>query len=331
MNKDITDISDYLKIVRIRNKRSIIVFLICLAIATSLWFLNALSKEYSAVIACPVKFTNPPEHRFLAEKTPSKLDLYINAQGFLLLRFKLLPFSPVIFDIEEITKDMETSSGTYRVASRNLISDITEQLSNEIKITNIYPEILTIVLDSLVTKTVPVELDITVDFESQFNLKSPVTTSPNKVQITGPASVLDRISGLKTKVSILNKINSSLIQDIDLIHPEKTTVLPEKVSLSIEVEKYTEKVLKIPIEVLHKPENVRIKLFPSELKVVFTVGLSRFEIIKPSDFGAAVDFNSIVKDVNNLSINLYKKPQFIEGIRIVPEKVEFLIETNQRN
>jgi len=62
--------------------------------------------------------------------------------------------------------------------------------------------------------------------------------------------------------------------------------------------------------------------------VLFTVGLSRFENIKSSDFGASVDFNSIVKDANNLNITLYKKPEFIQGVRFNPEKVEFLIETN---
>ena len=126
----------------------------------------------------------------------------------------------------------------------------------------------------------------------------------------------------------MNKLNSSIKQEIELIHPEKTTISPEKVSLIIDVEKYTEKELRVPIEILNKPENAHIKLFPSELKVVFTVGLSRFEKIKISDFGASVDYNSIVKDVNNLSVNLYKKPTFIQDLRFVPEKVEFLIERN---
>jgi hypothetical protein len=58
------------------------------------------------------------------------------------------------------------------------------------------------------------------------------------------------------------------------------------------------------------------------------VGLSRFENIKTSDFGASVDYSKIVDDVNNLAVELYKKPEFIQDLRIVPEKVEFLIEAN---
>jgi YbbR domain-containing protein len=240
----------------------------------------------------------------------------------------LLSFSPIILDIAEITRNLDSNTGMYKVLSKNLINEISEQFSNEIKISEVNPEILDIVLDSLVTKTVPVELDLNVDFVPQFNLKNPISTNPGKVEITGPTIVLEKITAVKTKVNIINKLEASIKQEIDLIHPEKTTISPEKVTLTIDVEKYTEKELKIPVEIKNKPDKVRMKIFPSEVKVLFTVGLSRFENIKSSDFGASVDYNTIVKDMNNLNITLYKKPEFIQGVRFNPEKVEFLIETN---
>lgn len=328
MNKNFTNISEYLKVSQLRKNRRIIVFLICLLIATALWFLNALSKVYTTTISYPVKFTNPPENRFLADKSTTKLDLEIEGQGFTLLRFKLLSYAPLTLDIKELTKNIKSNSGSYTITTRNLITTLEEKLNDEVSVTNVSPDVLDIVLDSLATKTVPVLLDIKVDFETQFNLKSQIKTIPNKVKITGPATVLDKISEVKTKVNISAKLNSDVKQEIDLIHPEKTTISPEKVNLIIEVEKYTEKELKIPIEILHKPEKARIKLFPSELKLVFTVGLSRFENTKASDFGAYVDYNSIENNINILNVTLYKKPEFIQGIRIVPEKVEFLVETN---
>ena len=328
MNKNFTDISGYFKVVKLRYDRRAIVFLICLIIATTLWFLNALGKNYSATVTYPVKYINSPKNQFLADNTPVKIDLNVDGQGFTLLRYKFLSFSPITIDVAAITKNIESNSGKYSVLSKNLIWSITEHFNNDIKITGVSPEVLEIALDSLITKTVPVELDIEVDFVPQINLKSPVAIIPESVKITGPTLILEKISAVKTKVNILNKLNTSIRQEIDLIHPGKTTISPEKITLIIEVEKYTEKELKIPIEIINKPEKARIKLFPSEVKVLFTVGLSRFENIKPSDFGASIDYNSIVTDVNNLNITLYKKPDFIQGIRINPEIVEFLIERN---
>lgn len=328
MNKNLTDISDYVKVVKLKNNRRVVVFLVCLIIATSLWFLNALGKDYTAEVSYPVKYVNPPTNQFLADNTAVKLDLTIYGQGFTLLRFKFLSFSPIILDIAEITNSINSKSGTYKVISKNLINKISEQFSNEIKILEVSPEILDIVLDSLVTKTVPVELDLNVEFIPQFNLKNPISTNPEKVEITGPTQILDRITAVKTKVNIINKLETSITQEIELIHPDKTTISPEKVTLTIDVEKYTEKELRIPVEIRNKPDKLKMKIFPSEVKVLFTVGLSRFENIKSSDFGAFVDYNAIVNDINNLNITLYKKPDFIQALRLNTEKVEFLIETN---
>ena len=328
MDKNITDISDYVKIVKLRNNKRVIVFLICLAIATTLWFLNALGKDYAATVSYPVKYVNPPDNRFLANQTPVKLDLKIEGQGFTILRYKMLSFSPIILDIEQVIANLDPNSGTYRVPVKNLIGEVSSQLSTEIQINEISPEILEIVLDSLITKTVPVELDIDVEFVPQFNLKNAIKTVPDKVDITGPAIAMEKVTVLKTKVNITNKLETDFRQEIELIHPERTTISPAKVNLIIEVEKYTEKELKIPVEIIHKPDKMRIKLFPSEVKVLFTVGLSRFETIKPADFGVSVDYNSIVENATNLNILLYKKPDFIQGVRLNPEKVEFLIETN---
>jgi len=328
MDKNITDISDYVKIVKLRNNKRVIVFLICLAIATTLWFLNALGKDYAATVSYPVKYVNPPDNRFLANQTPVKLDLKIEGQGFTIIRYKMMSFSPIILDIEQVIANLESNSGTYRVPGKNLIREVSSQLSTEIQINEISPEILEIVLDSLITKTVPVELDIEVEFVPQFNLKNPIKTVPDKVDITGPAIAMENISAVKTKVNITNKLETGISQEIELIHPERTTISPEKVNLIIEVEKYTEKELKIPVEIIHKPDKVRIKLFPSEVKVLFTVGLSRFETIKPGDFGVSVDYNSMVDNANNLNILLYKRPDFIQGVRLNPEKVEVLIKAN---
>ena len=122
MNKNLTDISDYVKVVKLKNNRRVVVFLVCLIIATSLWFLNALGKEYTSEVSYPVKYINPPANQFLADNTPVKLDLKIYGQGFTLLRFKLLSFSPIILDIAEITKNQKSNTGAYKVLSKNLIN-----------------------------------------------------------------------------------------------------------------------------------------------------------------------------------------------------------------
>jgi YbbR domain-containing protein len=327
MKQKFSKITTYFKIDKLKNDKRIVVYLVCLLIATVLWFLNALSQDYSTTISYPVKYINPPNKQFLANEPPSKLELKVDAHGFTLLRHKLsLSFSPIVLNLTNITRNIESGSGTYSIRTNTLVRRISDQVSSEITITDVLPEYFVLVLDSLKTKTVPVVLDVNMEFKPQFNLKEPITAIPENVNITGPSNILDTIYFLKTEAKIYNKLDTDIEEEIDIILPEQVTVSPEQVTLKIAIEKFTEKEMKIPIEVINIPDNAKIKLFPSEVKVLFTVGLSEFDEIKPGDFKAIIDYNLIESGIENLKVTINKKPEYIQMIRFSPETVEFLIE-----
>jgi YbbR domain-containing protein len=327
MKKKLLKITEHFKLDKLIDDKRVVVFLICLLIAAGLWFLNALNKDYTTTIAYPVKYINPPNNQFLANKPPSKLDLKVEAHGFTLLRHKLnLSFSPIILNLTSLTNNAELNSGKYSIRTNTLVRRISDQVSSEIKITDILPEQIQIELDHLKTKSVPVKVIADVEFEPQFNLKLPITSDPASIKITGPAAVLDTIYSIKTESQSFTKVDADIKKETDLVFPENISIEPQEVSLIIEVEKFTEKEMKIPLEVINKPENVKIKLFPSEIKLLFTVGLSEFDKLTPHDFKALVDYKSIKDGIENLDVSISKKPDGIEITRFKPATVEFLVE-----
>ncbi len=329
MNNRISKIPEYFKLDKLRNDKRIVVFLVCLLIATGLWFLNALSKEYSTTISYPVKYVNPPSKQFLANMPPSKLELKVDAHGFTLLRHKLsLSFSPIILNLTNITKNLAEQDGTYTIPSSSLLRRIRSQVSNEITILEISPEVIPIVLDSLKSKTVPVLADVDVSFKSQFNLKSPIWLDPAEVKITGPSAVIDTIQQLHTEAESFSELDETVEKYLDVIHPTKTSVSPDKVVITIEVEKYTEKVLRIPVLIRNKPDDVNIKLFPSEVKVSCQVGMSEFEDLTANDFSAYVDYDDVNTNSTTLHVSIERKSSYIQVVSTTPDAVEYLIETD---
>lgn len=327
MKQDLSKITGFFKIEKLKNDKRIVVFSVCLLIATVLWFLNALSKDYSTTVSYPVKYIDPPNNQFLSNKPPSVFELKVNAHGFTLLRHKLnIFFSPIVLNLTSITRNRESNSGTYSIRTNNLIRRISDQVSNEITVTDVLPEVFQVVLDSLKTKNIPVVLDVNMEFKPQFNLKEPIYATPESVRITGPATSLDTIYFLKTEPKTFDKLDTDIEQEINIILPEKITALPKKITLKIAIEKFTEREMKIPIEVINKPKNANIKLFPSEIKVLFSIGLSKFDNIKPTDFNVFVDYNSIKNGIENMEVTIEKKPDYIQMIRSNPSTVEFLIE-----
>ena len=329
MNKNISKLPTYFKLEKIRNDKRVVVYLVCVLIATILWFLNALSKDYSTLVSYPVKYMSPPSHQFLANQPPSKLELKVEAHGFTLLRYKLsLSFSPIVLNLNNITKDIQPQNGTYEIQSSGLLRRIRNQISNEITILEIHPDVILIKLDSLRSKTVPVKADVEIAFQPQFNLKDPISLTPNKINITGPSSILDTILSLSTEKVTYKAVEQNVEKNVRILHPLKTDINPEKILLKIDVEKYTEKEIKIPVLVRNKPDNVNIKLFPSEVKVTCLVGLSEFENLTANDFKAVVDFDNTNGDTKNLNVKIEQRSSFIQLVRFTPESVEYLIETN---
>ena len=53
-------------------KRNVVTYGICVIIATVLWFLNALNKEYTTEITYPIKYTELPKENCSFPSRPKK-------------------------------------------------------------------------------------------------------------------------------------------------------------------------------------------------------------------------------------------------------------------
>jgi hypothetical protein len=328
MNKRISEILGYLNPEKLKNDKRIVVFSVCLLIAASLWFLHAMGKDYSTSLTYSVKYVNPPENLFLANTPPSKLELNVEAHGFTLLRHKLaFSFSPIVLDLLAISQSLESANNEYRVPSENLIRRIGTQVSKEITINGVSPQNISLVFDKLNTKKVSVLPQVELNLKPQFSLKGKVEAKPDSIEITGPAAVLNTIDVLKTEKLVFEGLDKNTERSVPVTHPDNTNISPEKVMVHIPVEKYTEKELTLPVQVIHLPEDVNLKLFPPNIKVTVMVGLSEYENVSSRDFSATVDYNQALAGENHLEVSVETSKAYVQLMKIVPNSIEYLIES----
>lgn len=95
----------------------------------------------------------------------------------------------------------------------------------------------------------------------------------------------------------------------------------------IPVEKFTEKELTLPVQVINLPEDVNFKLFPTNIKVTVMVGLSEYENVSSRDFSATVDYNQALSGENNLEVSVETNKEYIQLMKVVPNSIEYLIES----
>ncbi len=312
-----------------KNNRKLATYLVCVSIATFLWFLNALNKQYSVNLTFPVKYTNWPANKILVNHPPDHFVLSVNSFGFTLLRYKLsLAFSPLIFNVNELTEGkMESSAKSeYAIPTRPFISRLSEQVSNELNITEIHPDTLVFLFDKVISKPVKVRPNVSFELKQQHFLNDVVTTIPDSILVSGPKSILDTLSFINTTYQHYKNVDHTIRQNIPLEKYRNLAFKTDRVLLEIPVEEYTEKQLAVPVTIKDLPQGVQVNLFPDKVNVSFMIALSRFRDVDAGDFRISADYGEIKKKEELLHLKIDTQPPFIHSLSLSPEQIEYLIE-----
>lgn len=318
-----------LKKVYYKNDKRVAAYLICIAIATGFWFLNALSKTYTVDLVAPVNYVNLPNNKTLAGTLPEKFDLTIEAHGFTILRHKLsFLIMPLEFDVNDLTNNrmIESKKSYFAFPTRQFLNELSYQMSNDIKITSINPDTLIFRFDQLVQKRVKVKPVVRLALKKQFQISGNISTIPDSIMVSGAQINIDTMHFVYTQNYQFKDVDQTIQTDA-LIKPEKEFYFePRQVKMKIPVEEYTETELSVAVQPNGQPEDFKIKLFPSKVKVTFLVGLSRFSEIHPEDFKLTVSYQDILEGKQRLKISAELIPSFIYEMKIFPEELEYLIE-----
>jgi len=315
----------------IRNGKAF-VFFVCLALASFLWFLNALEKHYTDHITVPVRYINLPKDKDLTGKLPDKFELTVDAFGYTLLRYKLsLAFSPVLLDVNELTNNYLEGKfmSKYSISTNGHKEEIAKQISSEIEIITIRPDSITFKVSNVIEKLVKVRPVVDVTFAKEYILQKTPAAKPEFVIVRGPQEILDTLSCILTKPIVLKNLSHSAQKDIDLeLLPELKTEFDE-VTVQIDVEQFTEAKFEIPIVILNQPDSMLIKTFPAKVKVSCRVGISQYNKLNNKSFRAVVDYSHRSGVISKLQVNLDRIPETVLSVDHFPKEVEYIIERKE--
>jgi hypothetical protein len=311
-------------------RKKALIFSFFLLLSVVFWFMNALSKNYTTDIKYPVVYRKFPDDKILTGELPEYLTLNVNAHGYTLLRYSLgTRHIPLVFNVRSFYMNQSTrqDSSLYYIETRYARDYFAKQLSSEFQIIDIKPDSLYFRFARVVSKKVPVQSDLKYSLDKQLILKRPPEIVPDSVLVSGPDYVLDTLFQISTKLTDLGLIKQTTDKKVDLLKVKNTKLMQEQVTVKFDVEKFTEKTLQIPIEVLNMPDTTRLKTFPNIIKVTCQVGLSEYEKLQPSMFTAIVDFTEAQAGLSNkIIVELTRQPEFIKSLKYSPRTVEYLIE-----
>jgi len=310
---------------KLQSRKRILLFSVFLLISATIWLLNALSKNYTSVIEYPLVYADFPEDKVFVGELPGHMDLQINASGYALLRYKMFRKPvPISFDISAFNLNRGQDSSSAYILTRYLKDQISRQLDTELQILEIKPDTLHFRFAGKVVRMVAVRPDFNYTIVKQFTIKDQIMLSPDSVEVTGPDIILDTLSYILTEGVDLGELTKNYSDKVRLKRQADLSYNVSRVNCSIELERFTELQVEVPIEVLNLPDSILLQTFPSSISINCKVGLSKFERIEAYPFSAVVDFEKIEEGATTLNVSIQNLPDYLLGYEYYPRTVEYL-------
>ncbi|MFT4642497.1 MAG: hypothetical protein ACI89R_000334 [Candidatus Azotimanducaceae bacterium] len=301
------------------------VFLVFLCLSFVFWMLTKLSKVYKSDIEFSVNYHNLPAKRVIQNDPVKQITSSVKASGFSLLNYKI---NPKTLEVDIHNLAYKTGSMFYYLPNANL-TQLSAQLDVDSSIERVLQDTIFFNLGLNKTKKIPVKFNSDIKYKLGYNLVGNVSIEPDSIEITGPEAILDTINNIRTdKVELLNVSSGfSEVVKLNLIGAEKITYATDQVSVSGNVDKFTEGSFIVSFNIINAPLEYRLTTFPREVKILYQVGLSDYNKVVKENFVIECDYSvSMENNLTYLIPELKEGSTLITSVRIIPNKIEFLIE-----
>lgn len=320
-SNETSKLENFKKALKTQFKRSNVKsFLFFLILSSIIWITVQFAQQYTEVLKIPVLYENYPKDKMIADKG-SKLDIRVQQTGFQLAWFRL--FTPKLeIDLNQLPAD--STDLKYNLLENH--QELTKKLPFDMNKAEFLDRQILIPFQFKSQRQVPVIPQIKVQFAPGYSSEEKLKTIPDSVEISGPKAALDSINEIYTKEITKKNVSKTILEEVDLEIPVKSvSALPERVDAKLKVEKFTEKEIELPIEVINKPGNLDLTLYPETVYIKFKVSLARYHQIDEKDFEIIADYRTLNDGREFIIPKLKKKPESVQQIMISPRKIEYVI------
>lgn len=287
------------------------------------WILAKFSKETTTLIYANVNFENLPEGTSVASKNSEKLSFEMQTNGFKALSYS---FNDPSISID-LSKYYKEGDSVVVIEKVDLVKLIASQLDNGTGINNLSSSPFIISLDRLETRRVPVKLMAEIQYREGYRSLGNITVKPDSVTVIGPSNKIGPISYIETKLLSVKNASEQIDEKLTLVPPEdkEVSINLTEVTILVEVEEFTQKQFKIPIDLINVPQEVEVRLLPDEIAISFDIAMSHFNAVSKSDFKLVCDYKKRNEEESFLLPVLKEFPKDLYNVELATKRVEYLI------
>jgi hypothetical protein len=283
-----------------------------------------MSKEYETTILIPISYNNFPESQQLINNLENQMELKVKSYGFYLLSNKIFKSKTLQISVNNLEESKTRKYSQKQWIVNKNFKKIYKLLSADIKILSTNPDTLIFRFQKKESKKVKVVFNGEFNFSSQYRMQDKIQLSPDSIFVFGSKEKLSGIHFIESENIVFENIEKAIKQDLKLNETEGISFSKKKVQIQFEVEKFTEKIITLPLNAINVPKGYKIKFYPAKVEVATTVAFDDYNKLNTNLFVAQVDASDL-KQKKKLDVILSKYPPFTKIVKIKPSRVEFLL------
>jgi hypothetical protein len=239
-------------------RRNVPAKLLAAGIAFTLWFFVNTGQRDTQVLQFPVELQNLPEGSIVANTDRvDVVEVKLNGPGPLLASLDARRF-PIHLDLGD---------APIGPSMRRKIRDHMIHLPRGVRILEVDPSRVPVRLEKVVRRTLPVSLTRTGNPRAGYRIRE-IEVMPREVVVSGPASVVERLTTIETDPVELDGTSSATQRTVTLTRTAPlVTLQPQRVTVNVAVEQImgTRTFAKVPVAVRNVDRPFRLR--PSRVKL----------------------------------------------------------------
>lgn len=312
-----------------QDRRKLLIFIVCLVLASLSWVFISLGKSYSSTLLVPVKYINFPENKTLLNSVPNRFAVNVSGSGYDLLQFdKRLTDDTLVVNLDNLKINVLGGFQRGYLDQSALIKDLQDRLNGALAINRVLSDSIFFVFDLKVSRIIELKPKVGYSIAQGYILLDSIEVIPSELEVFGALSILDTLSALETEFRELGELNDTRRFKSGISRKrigEDAETSFDSVTVIVHIDKLTEKRFMITPTLLNVPDSLQMLTFPNSIEVIAQIPLSKFDEVFESDFDIVIDYDQLEEGYMVLPVKLESWNPIAQNVSIKPSQVEIVL------
>ncbi|MEM6261126.1 MAG: hypothetical protein AAGI38_01365 [Bacteroidota bacterium] len=294
-------------------------------LATFLWFLVTLNKEYASFISYPLKVVDVPAEILITQPPAAELQLQAKGMGIDLMAEHMK------FRRDTLAFPFESFRDNSFILTQDYLGQVRGKAPNGLQVLKILPDSLIFSFSKRTSKRVPLVFNSILNLKPTYHIESDPILAPDSVTLIGPADQLDTLTEWFTAKVSTEEVTESGFITLPIESREGLRVNPSTATLRVDPRPFTQEVFLVKLVVTDIPPNTEVRLSNPVVELSCMVPLMGHEQIV-RELGNSQDttlleipFSQLDPELTSIIPELTKLPEGIQVISRKPLQVGYLI------